>query len=249
MQERGAEFRAPGAAGAYIYGMDDLDAVDEPEFRPLGESRWPPVIAVLAFVIMNISLRIWLPDEHATTLPWLLPTIEVVLLGVLVFSDPIRTDRRTLQLRRTAIVLIILLIGAAVLSTGVLIAHLINGDPQTNSGGRLLAAGSLVWFGNILAFSLLYWVLDSGGPTTRAHRRSGHPDFVFPQTESTELVPEGWHPVYLDYLYLGFCTSTAFSPTDVLPFTHWAKMAMAAQSAMSLAVIGLVIARAVNVFA
>ena len=229
--------------------MDDLDVVDEPELRPLGESRWPPAIAVMVFLILNVSLRIWLPDEHAFTFPWLLPAIEVVLLGVLFFSDPIRTDRRSLQLRRTAIVLIILLIGAAVLSTGVLIAHLVNGDPQTNSGGKLLAAGSLVWVGNILAFSLLYWVFDSGGPTARAHRRSAHPDFVFPQTESAALAPEGWHPVYLDYLYLGFCTSTAFSPTDVLPFTLWAKMAMAAQSAMSLAVIGLVIARAVNVFA
>jgi hypothetical protein len=228
--------------------MDDLDAMDEPELRPLGESRWPPVIAVLTFVILNVALRIWLPDERAITFPWLLPAIEVALLGVLVFSDPIRTDRRSLQLRRTAITLIVLLIAAAVLATAVLIAHLINGDPQTNSGGKLLAAGSLVWFGNILAFSLLYWVFDSGGPTARAHRRSGHPDLVFPQTESAELAPEGWHPVYLDYLYLGFCTSTAFSPTDVLPFTHWAKMAMAAQSAMSLAVIGLVIARAVNVF-
>jgi hypothetical protein len=130
----------------------------------------------------------------------------------------------------------------------VLIAHLINGDPQTNSGGKLLAAGSLVWIGNVLAFSLLYWVFDSGGPTARAHRRRPHTDFVFPQAESPDLVPEGWRPVYIDYLYLGFCTSTAFSPTDVLPFTHWAKMAMAAQSAMSLTVIGLVIARAVNVF-
>jgi hypothetical protein len=229
--------------------MDEIDVVDEPELRPLGESRWPPAIAVVAFLILNVSLRIWLPDEHATTVPWLLPVIEAVLLGVLVFSDPIRTDRRALQLRRTVIVLIALLIAAALFSTAVLIAHLVNGDPQTNSGGKLLAAGSLVWIGNVLAFSLLYWVFDSGGPTARAHHRRPHPDFVFPQAESPDLVPEGWHPVYVDYLYLGFCTSTAFSPTDVLPFSHWAKLAMAVQSAASLAVIGLVIARAVNVFA
>jgi hypothetical protein len=234
---------------AYIYGMEDLDAVDVPHVQPLGESRWPPVLAVSAFVILNVALRIWLPSEHALTVPWLLPLIEVSLLGVLVFSDPIRSDRRSLQLRRTAIALIVLLIAAALLSTGVLIAHLVNGDPQTNSGGKLLAAGSLVWIGNILAFSLLYWVFDAGGPTARAHRQRPEPDFVFPQTESPELVPEGWHPVYIDYLYLGFCTSTAFSPTDVLPFSHWAKLAMAVQSAASLAVIGLVIARAVNVFA
>jgi hypothetical protein len=244
-----APVRDNSPAGAYIYGMDDLDAVDEPELQPLGESRWPPAIAVLFFVVLNVSLRIWLPSEHATTVPWLLPAIEVVLLGVLVFSNPIRTDRRSQQLRRMAIALIALLIAAALLSTGVLIAHLVNGDPQTNSGGKLLAAGSLVWVGNIIAFSLLYWVFDSGGPTARAHQRRPHPDFMFPQTESQELTPEGWHPEYIDYLYLGFCTSTAFSPTDVLPFAHWAKLAMAVQSAASLAVIGLVIARAVNIFA
>jgi hypothetical protein len=216
---------ATTARGAYIYGMDDLDAVDAPEQRPLGESRWPPVLAVLTFVILNLSLRIWLPSERAITAPWLLPAVEVGLLGVLVFSDPIRTDRRSKQLRRIVIALIVLLIAAAMLATGVLIAHLVNGDPQTNSGGKLLAAGSLVWSGNILAFSLLYWVFDSGGATARAHRRRPHPDFVFPQTESPELAPEGWHPVYVDYLYLGFCTSTAFSPTDVIPLTHWGKLA------------------------
>jgi uncharacterized membrane protein len=229
--------------------MDDLDAVDVPHLQPLGESRWPPVIAVLLFLVMNVSLRIWLPDEHAISVPWLLPVIELVLLGVLVFSDPIRTDRRTRQLRRTAIALIVLLIGAALLSTVVLIKHLVNGDPQTNSGGKLLAAGSLVWIGNIFAFSLLYWIFDSGGPTARAHRQRRHPDLAFPQAESPELVPDGWRPEYFDYLYLGFCTSTAFSPTDVLPFSHWAKLAMAIQSAASLAIIGLVIARAVNIFA
>ena len=248
MQERGVPVRDCGGTDAYIYGMSDLDAVDEPELRPLGESRWPPAIAVVVFLILNVSLRIWLPDEHATSAPWLLPALELVLLGVLVFSDPVRTDRRTRQLRRTAIVLIVLLIGAALLSTGVLIKHLVNGDPQTNSGGKLLAAGSLVWVGNVLAFSLLYWVFDSGGPTARAHRQSPHPDFVFPQTDNPDLAPEDWHPTYIDYLYLGFCTSTAFSPTDVMPYTHWAKLTMAVQSAASLAVIGLVIARAVNAF-
>jgi hypothetical protein len=215
----------------------------------LGESRWPPAVAVLVFVILNVSLRVWLPSDRTISVPWLLPAIEVSLLGVLVFSNPIGSDPRSQALRRVAIVLVGLLVAAALWATGVLIDHLIKGDPQTNSGGRLLAGGALVWLGNALAFSLLYWILDTGGPRTRAGAQPPPPDFAFPQMQNPELATPGWHPVYVDYLYLGFCTNTAFSPTDVLPLAHWAKLAMALQSAVSLAVVGLVIARAVNVFA
>jgi hypothetical protein len=74
-----------------------------------------------------------------------------------------------------------------------------------------------------------------------------HPDFAFPQHTSPHLAPPGWRPVFLDYLYLGLTNSIAFSPTDTMPLTHWAKLAMAVQSVASLAVLGLVIARAVNV--
>ena len=63
-----------------------------------------------------------------------------------------------------------------------------------------------------------------------------------------ELAPKGWRPQFVDYLYLGFTNATAFSPTDVMPLVPWAKIAMAVQSVISLAILGLVIARAVNVF-
>ena len=97
-------------------------------------------------------------------------------------------------------------------------------------------------------FSLLYWLLDSGGPLARYRHERAFPDFLFTQQASPELAPPGWLPHYADYLILGFTTSTAFSPTDVLPMSRWAKLLMAAQSLLSLLVIGLVIARAVNVF-
>jgi hypothetical protein len=222
--------------------------VDEPAAGRLGESRWPPVIAVLVFITLNISLRVWLPSDRAISVPWLLPAVEVGLLVVLVLADPTSDKQRARQLRRMAIVLVLLLLGAALLATVVLIEHLVAGDKQTSDGARLLASGSLVWLGNILAFSLLYWILDSGGPRLRTAERREYPDFAFPQTQSPDLAPPDWHPIFVDYLYLGFCTSTAFSPTDVLPLARWAKLAMAVQSAVSLAVIGLVIARAVNVF-
>jgi hypothetical protein len=214
----------------------------------LGESRWPPAIAVLVFGMLNVSLRIWLPSERAISVPWLLPVLEVALLAALLLADPTSDQRRALRLRRAAIVLVALLLASALWATVILIDHIILGDPQTSKGGPLLASGSLVWLGNILAFGLLYWVFDSGGPRARAAGGRLYPDLTFPQMQDPDLAPPGWHPIFVDYLYLGFCTSTAFSPTDVIPLARWAKLAMAVQSAVSLAVIGLVIARAVNVF-
>jgi hypothetical protein len=94
---------------------------------------------------------------------------------------------------------------------------------------------------------LLYWELDSGGPLARYERRRTYPDFAFSQHLNPELAPPGWRPRYVDYLILGLTTNTAFSPTDVMPMAAWAKLTMALQSLISLSVIGLVIARAVNV--
>jgi hypothetical protein len=237
-----ASARSIGWNGQVSDGEQVYESVDE----RLGESRWPPAIAVLVFLALNVTVRIWIPEDRAVNLPWLLPIVEVLLLGALLFADPVSLDRRAHQLRKMAIVLVCILAFAALYATGVLIKHLIEGAPQTSSGGKLLAAGGLVWTGNVLAFSLLYWVFDGGGPSKRAHDPPKYPDFLFPQFESEHVRP-GWRAVYWDYLYLGFCTSTAFSPTDVMPLKHWTKGAMALQSAVSLAVIGLVIARAVNV--
>ena len=94
----------------------------------------------------------------------------------------------------------------------------------------------------------LYWEFDSGGPATRLERRTQYPEFAFPQQINPDLAPPGWRPIFVDYLYLGFTNSTAFSPTDVMPLVPWAKSAMAVQSTVSLVVIGLVVARAVNIF-
>ena len=102
--------------------------------------------------------------------------------------------------------------------------------------------------GNSLSFSLLYWEFDSGGPSARLDRRIHYPDFAFPQHLTPDLAPPTWRPIFVDYLYLGYTNSTAFSPTDVMPLVPWAKSAMAVQATVSLVVIGLVIARAVNIF-
>jgi uncharacterized membrane protein len=212
------------------------------------ESRWPPVAALLVFIGLNISLRIWLPEQRAISVPWLLPVVEGVLLGVLLATDPVGLARRHRRLRRVAMALVILLVTGALWATVMLIADIIRGSSVTSSPGPLLASGGLVWLGNNLSFALLYWLLDSGGPIARA-RQPAPVDFAFTQHMSPELAPPDWRPVFLDYLHLGFTNATAFSPTDVMPLTHRAKYTMLVQSTIALALFGLIVARAVNALA
>lgn len=219
---------------------------DELTDAPLGESRWPPVLAILVFLLMNIAVRIWLPGEGALQVPWLLPTVESILLVVLLTSDPSSLGaRRTLH--RVALTIVGILVAAALWATGLLVADLIRGTGVTNSAGQLLASGAIVWLGNNLAFGLLYWLMDGGGPLARS-KRPTPVDFAFTQHLNPELAAPAWRPVFLDYLHLGFTNATAFSPTDVLPLTHRAKYTMLVHSTVALALVGLVVARAVNAF-
>ena len=105
-----------------------------------------------------------------------------------------------------------------------------------------------MWVSNIIAFALLYWNLDGGGAAARALDPSRRIDFAFPQEINRELASPGWRPRFVDYLYLGFTNATALSPTDAMPLAPWAKLAMMLQSVISLGILALVIARAVNVF-
>jgi len=220
-------------------------AAEEPEFS---EPRWPIALALLTFITITIVLRVAQPHRESLGPHWLVPGVEIALLLVLLASDPARVSRRRHRLRKVAIALVIALVVMAVLSAGVLIVDLIRGGKVTNEASSLLASGALIWLGNVLVFSLLYWMLDSGGPFARFQGEREFPDFAFTQQMSPELAPPGWRPQYVDYLILGLTTSTAFSPTDVMPMARWAKLTMAFQSLLSLIIIGLVIARAVNVF-
>jgi hypothetical protein len=211
------------------------------------EPRWPIALAISFFIAVSITLRIAEPHRESLGPDWLVPGIEIGMLVALLAADPARIIARANWLRRVSLTLTLLLSAAAVLSTAILITDLINGGKATQSAGNLLASGAVIWLGNILIFGLIYWQLDSGGPLARYRGEHPYPDFAFSQQMSPELAPPGWRPQCVDYLILGLTTSTAFSPTDVMPMARWAKLTMAVQSVISLMVIGLVIARAVNV--
>lgn len=211
------------------------------------EPRWPVALAISTFVVLTVVLRSLEPDRQSLGPQWLVPAAEIVMLALLLAADPTRAVSRRHWLRPLALGSVAVLAVAVLASTAKLINDLIRGGPITNSGGTLLASGFLIWAGNVLVFGLLYWLLDSGGPLARYLRERPYPDFAFSQQLSPELAPPEWRPLYVDYLILGLTTSTAFSPTDVMPMRAWAKLMMAAQSIISLTVIGLIIARAVNV--
>jgi hypothetical protein len=228
-----------------------LAAADVPEGGAMslgGESRWPMTVVLLIYVAITVVLAVAVPESEILGARWLVPALEIALLAALIAADPTQLRRRSKWLRPLAITLIVALTLLAIVGDIDLIVDLIEGNEVTNSAGSLLAAGALIWLGTALVFGLLYWELDSGGPLARYLRRREFPDFAFTQQINPDLAPPGWRPRYVDYLALGFTTSTAFSPTDVMPMALWAKLSMALQSLISLTVIGLVIARAVNVF-
>jgi hypothetical protein len=229
----------PGETTASGPAEDDLGRI---------EPRWPVAAAVTVFLASTVVLRAVVPHHETLRPHWLVPALEAAMLVLLIAADPASLSRRSRVLRPASIVLVFVLAGLALLATAVMVVDLVRGGPVTNSADDLLSSGALIWFGNVLVFSLMYWLLDSGGPLARYRREHPYPDFAFTQLQNPELAPPDWLPRYGDYLILGLTTSTAFSPTDVLPMARWAKIAMAVQSLISLLTIGLVIARAVNVF-
>jgi hypothetical protein len=211
----------------------------------VGEARWHMAGAVLAAMVLTILL----PDEVRLGPKWALPLIEGVLLVVLIAVDPVKISRRSPLFRALSIALVSLLVFGAMWATLQLIDDLIHGGAETNSASDLLEAGFIVWASNNIAFALLYWELDGGGAAARAYQLPSPPDLAFPQQLNPRMAPPDWRPRFIDYLYLGFTNATAFSPTDTMPLVPWAKIAMAVQAFVSLAILGLVIARAVNLFA
>ena len=206
------------------------------------EHRWPALLAVLG----TIALQLVLPDRLIRGLGnrVLIPALEGVLLVVLLIVNPGHISKEQSRLRVIGVTLIALITVANVVSLIELIHALLYG---TRAGGRSLVYASVpIWLTNVLVFGLWYWELDRGGPAERQLPRHRRPDFLFPQMTTPACSP-GWTPDFLDYLYTSFTNATAFSPTDTMPLTPWAKLLMMLQSFASLVTVAVVISRAVNI--
>jgi hypothetical protein len=199
-------------------------------------------------VIAVIAVQLLLPDRLILHPRWLVPGIEIALAVGLVVANPVRLTRDHPALRYAGLALVAAMTVANAGSAALLIARLLDGTAG-HDAASLIRNGAAIYATNIVAFGLWYWELDRGGPMRRAGGDRQHTDFLFAQMTQPDVAPPDWEPAFLDYLYLSYTNATAFSPTDTLPLSRWAKMLMLGQSAIALATIALVVARAVNILA
>jgi uncharacterized membrane protein len=210
------------------------------------EPRWPVTAAVAAAIVLQYVLpaKLILGVGH---LHYVLLGLEVALVLALIAANPVRIERRSAPVRAASVALIAAITAGNAVSAVLLVRALLSSARVSSSATELLLAASAIWGTNVIAFALWYWEFDRGGPVNRLEMRLPYPDFLFPQMTAPELTPPGWGPRFIDYLYMSFTNATAFSPTDVMPLARWAKLTMLLQSAVSLALGVLVIARAVNI--
>jgi uncharacterized membrane protein len=206
------------------------------------EPRWPALVALLAASGLSAAL----PASLAVIPRW---SLLVVISGLLV--PTIITHRRGQHAFNQMLGYVVngVVTAAMVGSLALLIRAL---PTREETPVQLLCSAASLWIANILVFALWYWRLDAGGPNHR-DQRLGHPDgaFLFPQMMQQDApagtAPQAWSPTFVDYLFLAFNTSTALSPTDVPVLSRWAKLLMMLQSIISLTVVVLLAARAVNI--
>jgi len=200
------------------------------------EPRWPAIVAMLADGLIYLAL----PERLSVGPAWLLLAILFLLLIPIIFTYRLgRYDITRILTFGANGVITVALIG----SLGLLIESL---PHHTESPNVLLKSAGLLWITNVLVFALWYWKLDAGGPLGRS-QPGAKSSFLFPQMMGGCPEGSGWSPMFLDYLFLAFNTSTAFSPTDTAVLSRWAKVLMMLQSLISLSIIALLAARAVNI--
>ena len=211
--------------------------------RRAPEPRWPAVIAITAVG----TLYYVIPEQLTVGPGWLLLAVTTaLLLPTMIFHRIGMALLNEIFAYISLSVITVALVSSLTLLVTRLPAHK---DPPV----ELLRAAGALWMGNILVFAAWYWRLDGGGPNAR-DRRGVHTDgaFLFPQmmmdqSLKRQMGEDCWSPGFIDYLFLAFNTSTAFSPTDVPVLSRWAKVMMIVQSMISLATVALLAARAVNI--
>ena len=206
------------------------------------EPRWPVAVAIVAVLVLLHALpgRLWLFPKWAS---YVIAIVGLVPMAAVWLT---RGDERWLLVERIVIeVFFVLTLISALTLLRALIVAMIYGSGI--DGLQLLTSSVAVWVINILAFSLFYWQIDRGGPEARLHHTHSMPDFLFAQAGTSADLTAEWRPTFVDYLFLGYSTATAFSATDVAPLTARAKLLMMLESAIALATIVVVASRAINI--
>lgn len=219
--------------------MQHRTGTTAPEIEP----RWPvaatlmSVVLLLHFLPERVRMApLWTPYAIGTLM--LAPMIGVTLSRGAAFWQ--RAERRV----------ILVLVGLSIIGSLMILGRMIETlalHAAEFDGLVLFASSVAIWGTNVLYFSLVYWLIDRGGPETRCAGTGPLPDWRFPQDDAAPDVAPNWRPVFLDYLFLAYSTATAFSPTDASPLTRRAKMLMMLQSTISLLTLVVVASRAINI--
>lgn len=209
------------------------------------EPMWPSLVSLAAAA----SLYIVMPDKLTVSGPsWLL---LVVVLGLFIPAEIAHKMGKHIVCKIVSYTSLSLVTASMISSVCLHVLAIVH---KSLPPDRLLLSAIILWATNILVFAGWYWRLDAGGPHKRS-QRPGHSDgaFYFPQmsfsSEEKDLssLYSNWSPQFVDYLFLSFNTSTALSPTDVPVLSRWAKVLMMVQSSVSLTIVVLLAARAVNI--
>ncbi len=211
-----------------------------PHFEP----RWPVALAILAVIFLLAVL----PGRIRLLPIWVTYVVGLVVLMPVGAVGLTAAKTQWLRVERAVTLSFFVVAGAVTLGN---LANLIGAMVYRSteiSGLQLLTSSIAVWVTNVLMFSMLYWQIDRGGPEARVNEAGTMPDWLFPQEGAPAAdVPRGCQPTFIDYLYLGFSTATAFSTTDAMPLTPRAKLLMMLESTISLMTIVVVASRAINI--
>jgi hypothetical protein len=224
----------------------------------LGESPLLPTLALLSAALLYATL----PSRFVVgpsagffaVARWVVPALTAILLLALIATVPqgrigqaVGARTRRLRIgRRVAGLTVTGVVSAANAAAIIVLVHLLVNGAHAQAR-LLLRAGIHMWCLNVLVFTLWFWELDNGGPAARQTAGSEGRDFLFPQQADPAIFDPGWQPHFLDYLYVSFTNATAFSPTDTMPLSRWAKVLMMLESAASLVLALMVAARAINI--
>lgn len=216
---------------------------ESPPPRP--EHRWPVLITTLA----TFALYIALPDPLPWLPSWIIPIVGIIVLTPLVLYNPRRLNRESKWSRLVGLGFAFTLAAINQVYIVSIIGDLIGG---ATNGPTVLATAFGVWLTNVIAFALVFWELDRGGPVARRTldtHGDGPQDFRFPQQDGAPGADPNWQPVFFDYAYSSINTMMAFSPADVMPLSLRAKALMAYESLTGFVLLALVISRAVSILA
>jgi hypothetical protein len=216
-------------------------------------NRWPAFIAIVVMLAI-----------YAVTPENMVPRAVLIVIAVLIFVaivtiNPVKTGKQSTVARWLAVILALLLMVSNLVDVVFIVRDLIAG---IGLGPIILLEAFEVWVANVIAFSIVFWELDRGGPVARATlERSKLPDadFKFPQDDERAASIEvsrdsstskaNWRPGYIDYLYIALTNMMAFTPNDVVPLTARAKILMGIQGLSGFVILALVIGRSVNILA